>query len=44
MRLKSIAWLSVVLMTFSGFSAHNQKFVQPTKDDVGVYKNDVREV
>jgi len=44
MRLKSIAWLSVVLMTFSGFSADNQKFVQPTKDDVGVYKNDVREV
>jgi hypothetical protein len=45
MRLKNIAWFSIALLAFTAFAEKdNQKFVQPTKDEVGVYKNDVREL
>ncbi|MGB7568848.1 MAG: SH3 domain-containing protein [Chitinivibrionales bacterium] len=49
MRLKNISWLSMAFLAFATFASlaadkDTKKFVQPTKDDVGVYKNDVREL
>jgi hypothetical protein len=45
MRLKSIicAFLAaIVLTTVSAWA--QEKYVQPTKDDVGIYKNEIREL
>ena len=45
MRLKIAFWLLfVVIMTAGVFAKNEQKFLTPTKDGVGIYKNEVREV
>jgi|WetSurMetagenome_2_1015567.scaffolds.fasta_scaffold188210_2 hypothetical protein len=45
MRLKiTLGLLFAAVMTVGVFAKDDQKFVTPTKDEVGVYKNDVREV
>jgi hypothetical protein len=45
MRLKVFTFFCVVLMTSLVFAQKdNQKYVTPTKEDVGVYKNQVREL
>jgi hypothetical protein len=45
MRLRNLAWICVALFAFVAYAEKdNQKFVQPTKDEVGVYKNDIREL
>lgn len=44
MRLRIALGVLIAVMTASVFAANDQKFVTPTKDEVGIYKNDVREV
>jgi hypothetical protein len=45
MRLKIAFGLLFITMSAAGvFSKDDQKFATPTKDEVGVYKNEVREV
>jgi hypothetical protein len=44
MRLKIAVSLFIAVITASIFAKDDQKFVTPTKDEVGIYKNDVREV
>ena len=44
MRLKIALGILVAVMTASVFAKDDQKFVTTTKDEVGIYKNDVREV
>jgi hypothetical protein len=47
MRLKLLACIAVVLLTSLVYAEKDKdlkKYVTPTKEDVGVYKNEVREV
>ena len=44
MRLKIALGLFVAVMAAGVFAKEDQKLATPTKDEVGVYKNDVREV
>jgi hypothetical protein len=44
MRLKIALGVVIALVAASVFAKEDQKMGTPTKDDVGVYKNDVREV
>jgi hypothetical protein len=44
MRLKIALGLFVAVMAAGVFAKEDQKMATPTKDEVGVYKNDVREV
>jgi hypothetical protein len=44
MRLRIALGLFVAVMAAGVFAKEDQKLATPTKDEVGVYKNDVREV